>query len=77
MLDRYMEAGRLSEFIYEVWKIHNEDEIYEVWLHKVMDKSYSEFRESLEPPKPVDRRAVASAVRESSRILQGFALQEG
>ena len=77
MLDRYIEEGRLFEFIYEIWKIHNEEEIYEVWLHKVMDKSYSEFRESLEPPKPVDKNAVASAIKESSRILQGFTLQEG
>ena len=77
LLDRYIEGGRFSEFVYESWSIHNEEELYRIWLHKVDGKSYSEFRDSLEPPEPVDRKLVASAIGESMRILDGFSLQEG
>ena len=76
ILDRYLEQHRLSEFIYEVWSIHNEEEIYEIWLHKVDDKSYQDFRDSLIPPKPVNKDEVAKTIEDSTNILKGFTLQE-
>ena len=77
ILDRYIEEHRLYEFIYEIWKIHNEEEIFDIWLNKVEGKSYQDFRESLEPPKPIDKKAVASTIEDSMKILTGFTLQEG
>lgn len=77
ILDRYLWEHRLNEFIHEVWKIHNEEEIFDIWLHKVEGKSYQEFREALEPPKPLDKRAIASTIEDSMNILNGFTLKEG
>ena len=77
ILDRYLEQHRLSEFIYEVWSIHNEEEIFDIWLHKVDDKSYQDFRDSLIPPKPVDKEEVAKTIEDSMNILNGFTLKEG
>lgn len=77
VLDMYIEQHRLSEFVYEVWKIHNEEEIFDIWLHKVEGQSYQEFRESLEPPKPIDKREVAKTIDESMRILNEFTPKEG
>ncbi len=77
ILDRYMDEHRLQEFIYETWKLHNEEEIFDIWLHKVEGKSYQEFRDSLEPPKPIDKREVASTIEDSMRILTGFTPEEG
>ena len=77
ILDRYVSEHRLNEFIYETWKLHNEEEIFDIWLHKVEGKSYQEFRDSLEPPKPIDKRKVASTIEDSMRILTGFTLEEG
>lgn len=76
ILDRYLEQHRLSEFIYEVWSIYNEEEIFDIWLHKVDDKSYQDFRDSLIPPKPVDDKEVAKTIEDSTNILKGFTLQE-
>lgn len=76
ILDRYIELNRLSEFIYEVWSIHNEEEIFDIWLHKVDDKSYQDFRDSLIPPKPVNKEEVAKTIEDSTNILKGFTLQE-
>lgn len=77
VLDRYIEQERFSEFVYEVWSIHNEEEIFDIWLHKVDDRSYQDFRESLEPPEPIDREEVAHTIDESFRILDGFNPREG
>ena len=76
ILDRYIELNRLSEFIYEVWSIHNEEEIFDIWLHKVDDKSYQDFRDSLIPPKPVNKEEVVKTIEDSTNILKGFTLQE-
>ena len=76
ILDRYIERNRLSEFIYEVWSIHNEEEVFDIWLHKVDDKSYQDFRDSLIPPKPVNKEEVAKTIEDSTNILKGFTLQE-
>ena len=76
ILDRYIEERRLNEFIHEVWKQHNEEEIFDIWLHKVEGKSYQEFRDSLEPPKPIDKKEVASTIEESMKILTGFTQEE-
>lgn len=77
ILDRYLEQNRLSEFIYEVWSIHNEEEIFDIWLHKVDDKSYQDFRDSLIPPKPISKEEVAKTIEDSTKILNGFTLKEG
>lgn len=76
ILDRYIERNRLSEFIYEVWSIHNEEEVFDIWLHKVDDKSYQDFRDSLIPPKPVNEEEVVKTIEDSTNILKGFTLQE-
>lgn len=76
ILDRFIEQNRLSEFIYEVWSIHNEEEVFDIWLHKVDDKSYQDFRDSLIPPKPVNKEEVAKTIEDSTNILKGFTLQE-
>lgn len=77
VLDMYIQEKRFNEFIHEIWNIHNEEDIWDIWLHKVEGKSYQEFRESLEPPKPVDKREVAKTIDDSMRILEGFAPREG
>lgn len=45
-----IDSGRLLEFIHEVFKIRKEEiedkQLWEIWLHKVMEGSYAQFRES-------------------------------
>lgn len=76
ILDKYLEQNRLSDFIYEVWSIHNDEEIFDIWLHKVDDKSYQDFRDSLIPSKPVDEKEVANTIEYSTNILNAFTLRE-
>jgi hypothetical protein len=48
LLNGYIQTGRFCEFIFEFAGAVQESDEWEVYLHKVWDKSYSEFKESIE-----------------------------
>ena len=68
-----LETGRFLDFVNKFIDIQNEEKIYELWLHKVYDKSYADFKaqimESSKPAKPVD---LETTIRESESILNSF-----
>ena len=47
-LNGYIQTGRFSEFIFEFADAVQETDEWEIYLHKVWDKSYSEFKESID-----------------------------
>lgn len=47
-LNGYIQTGRFSEFIFEFAGAVQETDEWEIYLHKVWDKSYSEFKESID-----------------------------
>lgn len=77
ILDGYMEQHRFHEFVHSVWEIHNDEELFDIWLHKIDDKSYQDFKDSVIPRKPIGEKEIADTIRESSDILEGFTLKEG
>lgn len=74
---------RLTEFVDSFVQNYNEDQedkaIWEMWLHKVFDQSYADFKGSLSggnrqaAPTQED---IAETVRDSMGILSGFAPDE-
>ena len=83
LLDGMIQTGRLSEFVDEFIMLYNEEQqektAYEVWLHKVYDKSFSDFMQEINSSKPAApaQQDLESTVRESQNILAGFVLCEG
>lgn len=75
--DQYIALGRFSDFIDEFWEMHNEEEIFNIWLHKVEGKSYEEFRQSIIKPqrRDMDENDLAATLRESLDIVNGFNLE--
>jgi len=77
LLEEYIEAGCLAEFIEELIEIvnqENEDQtMWDIYLHKVYDKTFDEFvrqcKQQKEPEKPVD---FETAINNSISILEGF-----
>lgn len=66
-------SGFVSDFV-EILNEENEDKVlWEFYLHRVFEKSYSEFismiKTKKQPEKPVDFEA---AINESVNILNGF-----
>ena len=82
-LDRMIATGRLHEFVDGFVDLYNEDmedkTTWEVWLHRIFDKGYDEFRKALRgetkaAPTPEELK---STVMESKSILNGFVPDEG
>ncbi len=73
-------TGRFEEFVGEVINIHNEETkdktLWEIWLHRIFDKSFADFKDSLEPKheKAPTKEEVASIVDETRNILNGFTI---
>lgn len=72
-------TGRFSEFVLEVIRMYSEEEeekiIWEMWLHKCLDMSYSDFKNILgmrtEKAAPT-RDEQVKIVQHSFDMLKGF-----
>lgn len=78
-MDGMIRCGRLDEFISEVVTLYNEEykekTLWEVWLHRVFDKSFAEFMESVEVNQKAapTQEEVTNIVLETKAMLNGFA----
>ena len=76
-------VGRLDEFVNEVIDIHNEEykdkTLWDIWLHRVFDKSFAEFSQSLETNNTAapSEEEVANIVVETKNMLNGFSPAQG
>lgn len=73
LLNLMIRSGRLYAFIGEIVTIRNEETedqvLWEYWLHKDFERSFSEFRASLEQSTEVGEEDLAAIVRQSQEIL--------
>lgn len=80
LLDQMIKARRLSEFVNEFVKIHNEElkdqTQWEFFLHKVFDKTWAQYQEAIESgsesEKTISDDELKSTVMASAEILDGF-----
>lgn len=82
LLDGYIQTSRFCEFINVLCKRKDRDDRWEVYLHKVWDKSFAEFNESLNVTQAQQRMTefdVETTVKTSMDILGNFnpELEEG
>lgn len=73
LLNLMIRSGRLYAFIGEIVTIRNEETedqvLWEYWLHKDFERSFSEFRASLEQSTEAGEEDLAAIVRQSQEIL--------
>ena len=68
-------AGKLCEFVEGLVKRYNDEQrekvLWEIWLHRVFDKSYTDFVAALEKEKepPVSTEQVLEIVEDSTAVL--------
>lgn len=90
LLEQMIATGRLEEFVGEVVHLHNEEirdkikeqeekTIWEIWLHRVYDKSFADYRTSLNheqkaAPTPEE---IKNTVMDAKNILTAFVPDEG
>lgn len=71
-------AERFAEYIRELLQIYNEEQedktLWELWLHKVHDKSYNNFKASIGISKNAapTHKETAEVVQQSKNLLNGF-----
>lgn len=75
LLNGYIQTARMREFIRAFSKQQNEDDRWEYFLHKVWDKSYKEFCESLQTSQDVQEMSeedIETTIKKSIDILGNF-----
>lgn len=80
LLDEMLISHRFTEFITEFIKIHNEDmeneTMWDLWLHKIYDKSFDEFKRSIgssdNSAVQMDSATFETTINESMEILNEF-----
>lgn len=71
-IDGIIQTNRFSEFVDEFLSLENEKKKWEFYLHKVFDKSFDEFEESLPKQQDVSDEQLETAIKDSRSILSGF-----
>lgn len=75
VLDNIIAAGRFKDFINELNNAVLHEEIYELWLHKVFDKTFEEFKNDvIEEMKAqqITPEAKEATIKNSFEILNNF-----
>lgn len=78
LINGMIRTRRLFEFVDKLVEMHNEEEkdktLWEVWLHRVYDKSYTEFMNALDDKQKAapTQEEVTNIVEETKAMLNGF-----
>lgn len=74
-LDNIIAAGRFKDFIKELNETVMNEDIYELWLHKVHDKTFEEFKNEVMDAiksEQVAPEAKEATIKNSFNILNNF-----
>lgn len=75
LLNGYIQTSRFCDFIEAFCKQKTEDDRWEYFLHKVWDKSYAEFCETLQTSQDLQEMSdeqIEATVKKSMNILGNF-----
>lgn len=74
LIDELLSNGDFFDWVVEFVKKENEQQIWEMWLHKIFDKSFADFRNSVMQTQPnqMDNEQLETTVKNSKSILNGF-----
>lgn len=75
LLNQYIAQKRMCEFVGKLIEIKDDEMIWDIWLHKVQDKSYEEFKNliyDMQQQNGLTKEQVETTVKESENILTNF-----
>ena len=77
LFDELIESNQFNDFIVTLNTKYIEDLEYELWLHKVYDKSFEEFKKDISISRDaqagyMDEEDVKATVKKSNEILSNF-----
>lgn len=75
LVDPYIRTHRFTEFITEFLELREEDLMWEIWLHKIEDKSFEEFKESVKgiaKNQEFTKEQIETTINDSAAMLNNF-----
>jgi len=80
LFDELIESNQFNDFIMTLNTKYIEDLEYELWLHKVYDKSFEEFKKDISISRDaqagyMNEEDVKATVKKSNEILSNFTPQ--
>ena len=77
LFDELIESNQFNDFIMNLNTKYIEDLEYELWLHKVYDKSFEEFKKDISISRDaqagyMNEEDVKATVKKSNEILSNF-----
>jgi hypothetical protein len=78
-IDGMLETGRFCEFVSEFVNAKLETDEWEIYLHKVWDKSFSDFKEAIKnnsENRLMTERQIEATVQNSANILSNFSPEQ-
>lgn len=80
LFDELIESNQFNDFIITLNTKYIEDLEYELWLHKVYDKSFEEFKKDISISRDaqagyMNEEDVKATVKKSNEILSNFTPQ--
>jgi hypothetical protein len=75
LINGYIQTSRLCDFIHAFIEQKQEDDKWEYFIHKVWDKSYSEFCQALQTSQDLQEMSdedIETTVKKSMEILGNF-----
>lgn len=76
-IDGMIQTGRFEEFVFEFIKLDNEQKEWEFYLHKIFDKSFAEFKSSVEVHSEPSNENLETIVQNSNSMLKNFIPDRG
>lgn len=80
LLDHYIDSGRFLEFVNEFNGIQTEELMWDVWLHKIFDQSFDDYKQGVmehakNNVKPT-KKQLETTIINSKSILDSFHPEE-
>lgn len=75
LLDNYIKTNRLLEFVLNFIDKDNEERVYDIWLHKVHDKTYEDFKNEVMTQSKVQattKEEMSVVVNKNMNLLEDF-----
>lgn len=72
ILDMVIQERRFKEFLLEFAKYKREDDLERVWLYKVHNMEFKEFKAKNEVKKQPSKEKLKAAINDSMNILNNF-----
>ena len=83
LVTQMIRMRRFEEFVRQLVEMHNDEmedkSMWEVWLHKIFDKSFAEFKNSITGAQTAapTQEDIKNIAMDSKGILAGFVPDEG